>query len=131
QGMQAAHERGIVHRDIKPENILVAEDGRVMLADLGLAKATGQRGTNTLAPITRMGLLLGTPEYMSPEQWDIGAHITPRSDICVMDVSVSFMLTRRAPFQDSYLGQLSKKIKEAPLPDINTLRPDVPPQVAQ
>ncbi len=130
-GMQAAHERGIVHRDIKPENILVANDGRVLLSDLGLAKASGSRISDSLMPITRMGLLLGTPEYMSPEQWDIGAHITPRSDIWAMGVTLWVLLTRRAPFQDADLGQLSKKIKEAPLPDIHTLRPDVPPQVAQ
>ncbi len=129
-GMQAAHERGIVHRDIKPENILVANDGRVLLSDLGLAKASGSRISDSIMPITRMGLLLGTPEYMSPEQWDIGAHITPRSDIWAMGVTLWVLLTRRSPFEDSDLGQLAKKIKEAPLPDIHTMRPDVPPKVA-
>ena len=131
QGMQAAHERGIVHRDIKPENILVAEDGRVLLADLGLAKASGARVQDAMAPITQMGLLLGTPEYMSPEQWDIGAHITPRSDIWSMGVTMWVLLARCAPFEDSDVGQLAKKIKEAPLPDIHELRPDVPSNVAQ
>lgn len=129
-GMQAAHERGIVHRDIKPENILVANDGRVLLSDLGLAKVSGSRISDSIMPITRMGLLLGTPEYMSPEQWDIGAHITPRSDIWAMGVTLWVLLTRRSPFEDSDLGQLAKKIKEAPLPDIHTMRPDVPPKVA-
>ena len=129
-GMQAAHERGIVHRDIKPENILVANDGRVLLADLGLAKASGSRVSDSRMPITRMGLLLGTPEYMSPEQWDIGAHITPRSDIWSMGVTLWVLLTRRSPFEDADLGPLAKKIKEAPLPDIHTIRPDVPEKVA-
>ncbi|HLX64905.1 MAG TPA: protein kinase [Planctomycetota bacterium] len=129
-GMQAAHERGIVHRDIKPENILVASDGRVMITDLGLAKGAGTRFTDSLLPITRMGLLLGTPEYMSPEQWDIGASVTPRSDIWSMGVTLWVLLTRRAPFEDADLGQLAKKIKEAPLPDIHVIRPDVPQRVA-
>ena len=129
-GMQAAHERGIVHRDIKPENILVASDGRVMITDLGLAKGAGTRFSDSLLPITRMGLLLGTPEYMSPEQWDIGAPVTPRSDIWSMGVTLWVLLTRRAPFEDADLGQLAKKIKEAPLPDIHVTRPDVPQRVA-
>lgn len=129
-GMQAAHERGIVHRDIKPENILVANDGRVMITDLGLAKGAGTRFTDSLLPITRMGLLLGTPEFMSPEQWDIGAPVTPRSDIWSMGVTLWVLLTRRSPFEDADLGQLAKKIKEAPLPNIHVVRPDVPQRIA-
>ncbi|MEI6233507.1 MAG: serine/threonine-protein kinase [Planctomycetota bacterium] len=129
-GMQAAHERSIVHRDIKPENILVSNDGRVLLSDLGLAKLSTTNGTDMGPSLTRKGLLLGTPEYMSPEQWEIGSHISARSDIWSMGVTLWVLLTRHTPFEDNDILQLAKKIKESPLPDIHAIRPDVPEKVA-
>ena len=128
-GMQAAHEHCIIHRDIKPDNILVAHDGRVLLSDLGLATAMNNRGPSTGLYVTQRGLLLGTPEYMSPEQWDIGAPIGVSSDIWSMGATLWMLLTHRPPYQGSDLSALARDIKESPLPDIRHLRTDLPDNV--
>jgi len=126
KGMQAAHAHGVVHRDIKPDNILVADDGRVLLSDLGLAKAVSATGQNSRMPVTRMGLLLGTPAYMSPEQWDIGATIGPASDIWSMGATLWMLLTQKPPYDEKDLGVLARSVRESPLPDIRLARPALP-----
>lgn len=128
-GMEAAHARGVIHRDIKPDNILLADDGRVLLSDLGLAKAITTGGRSPRMPVTRLGLLLGTPEYMSPEQWDIGAEIGPAADIWAMGAALWMLLTRKPPFDEKDTGLLARMVKEAPLPDIREARPNLPDSV--
>jgi hypothetical protein len=125
-GMQAAHAHGIVHRDIKPDNILIADDGRVLLSDLGLAKAISTGGGSPRMPVTRLGLLLGTPEYMSPEQWEIGALIGPAADIWAMGATLWMLLTGKPPFEEKDTGLLARMVRELALPDIRVLRPDLP-----
>jgi serine/threonine protein kinase len=129
RGVQAAHEQGVIHRDIKPDNILVADDGRVLLSDLGLAKAVGTGGTPARMPVTRMGLLLGTPHYMSPEQWNIGAQCGPAADIWSIGATLWMLLTRMPPYDDKDTGLLAQMIKEAPLPDIRAIRQGLPDSV--
>jgi serine/threonine-protein kinase len=126
RGMQAAHEHGVIHRDIKPDNILVADDGRVLLSDLGLAKAASGGTAASHMPVTRIGLLLGTPEYMSPEQWEIGAQIGPASDIWSLGATLWMLLTGKPPYDEKDLAVLSRRVKESPLPDILLLRPGLP-----
>ena len=128
-GMQAAHAHGVIHRDIKPDNILLAEDGRVLLSDLGLAKAISTGGRSPRMPVTRLGLLLGTPEYMSPEQWDIGAEIGPATDIWSMGATLWMLLTGKPPFDEKDMGVLARQVKEGPLPDIRAVRPNLPDSV--
>ncbi|HYG75854.1 MAG TPA: protein kinase [Planctomycetota bacterium] len=125
-GMQAAHTHNVIHRDIKPDNILVADDGRVLLSDLGLAKAVSSSGHGTRMPVTRLGLLLGTPEYMSPEQWEIGAVVGPAADIWSMGATLWMLLTHKPPYDEKDMALLARKIKEAPLPDIREERANVP-----
>ena len=129
RGVQAAHDHGVIHRDIKPDNILVADDGRVLLSDLGLAKAVGTGGGPARMPVTRMGLLLGTPHYMSPEQWNIGAQCGPSADIWSIGATLWMLLTRMPPYDDKDTGILAQMIKEAPLPDIRVIRPGIPDSV--
>ncbi|MFH0937712.1 MAG: serine/threonine-protein kinase [Planctomycetota bacterium] len=128
RGVQAAHEHGVIHRDIKPDNILVATDGRVLLSDLGLAKAAAT-GSGSHMPVTRLGLLLGTPEYMSPEQWDIGATIGPASDLWSIGATFWMLLTHKPPYDEQDMPTLARHVKESPLPNIRQLRPNLPDSV--
>ncbi|HEX5996195.1 MAG TPA: protein kinase, partial [Jiangellales bacterium] len=86
----AAHEAGIVHRDVKPENVLVGANGRIKVADFGLARALSDTGTAT------RGLLLGTVNYISPEQ-ALGEPATPRSDVYSAGIMLYEMLTGAPP----------------------------------
>jgi eukaryotic-like serine/threonine-protein kinase len=88
--LTAAHEGGIVHRDVKPENVLVGENGRVKVADFGLARALTDSGTTT------RGLLLGTVNYISPEQ-ALGEPATPRSDVYSAGIVLYELLTGTTP----------------------------------
>ncbi len=92
--LDAAHARGIVHRDLKPANVLVRADGRLALADFGLAHAQGQGFTTSL---TMTGMIFGTFDYMSPEQMTPGAPVTPLTDIYALGVMTYQMITGRVP----------------------------------
>jgi serine/threonine-protein kinase len=103
-----AHERGFVHRDVKPSNIVVDAQGRAVLTDFGLVRA--EAGVR----LTRTGVMLGTPEYMSPEQ-ALEEEATAASDLYALAVVVYEMLVGQAPFQaQTPLGVLMKQLKEAP-----------------
>ncbi|HTR77510.1 MAG TPA: serine/threonine-protein kinase, partial [Gemmatimonadaceae bacterium] len=90
-----AHERGVIHRDIKPDNILIdAESGRPMVTDFGIARAMGDGSTR----LTVTGQLIGTPEYMSPEQAGGDPSIDGRSDLYSLGVVAYQMLVGQPPF---------------------------------
>jgi serine/threonine-protein kinase len=88
-----AESEGIVHRDIKPENIMLSRSGEVKVADFGLARVQGDGGVN----LTQVGVTMGTPLYMSPEQIE-GGEIDSRSDIYSLGVTAYHMLTGSPPF---------------------------------
>ena len=119
-----AHRRGVIHRDIKPENILL-HDGRAMVCDFGIALAPGS-ATNRL---TEAGMLIGTPEYMSPEQASGERHLDARSDIYAVGVLLYEMLTGAPPFTGpSARAIVAKVFTEKPVPP-SRVRKDVLPHV--
>ncbi len=93
--MQYAHEMGVVHRDIKPENILLDRQGRVKVADFGLAKLVGQ--TRPLARLTATRQAMGTPHYMAPEQWEKPLEVDHRADVYSLGVVFYELLTGELP----------------------------------
>jgi non-specific serine/threonine protein kinase/serine/threonine-protein kinase len=109
EGIQHAHQKGIIHRDIKPSNVLVHEqDGRHVpkIIDFGVAKATAQRLTDRTL-FTEMGQLLGTPEYMSPEQAEMsGLDVDTRTDVYLLGVLLYELLTGELPFGTSELREV-------------------------
>jgi eukaryotic-like serine/threonine-protein kinase len=123
EALQAAHELGIVHRDLKPDNIMLARGKGgtdvVKVVDFGIAKAMGgEEGQK----VTKTGLVVGTPEYMSPEQL-AGDKLDGRSDIYSLALVLYRMLTGTLPFQaDSAQEVMIKRLTDEPLP-LNEARP--------
>ncbi len=115
-GLAAAHEAGLVHRDFKPENILIGADGRVLVADFGLARAPGAAPIDPATPspgvdaqLTAIGAVTGTPAYMSPEQWS-GGPVDARSDVFALSVVVYEALYGRRPFAGTHPAELLRAI---------------------
>ena len=118
-----AHRKGVVHRDIKPANIMIDEDGWAIVTDFGIAKV--QEAQN----LTATGTAIGTPHYMSPEQFHNKA-ITGQSDQYSLGVVAYEMLLGRKPFDGAtYAEIITQHLFEEP-PDLRVARPDVPEHVA-
>jgi serine/threonine-protein kinase len=119
RGLQAAHEQGIIHRDIKPQNVLIDAKGEVKLMDFGIA-----RMAEAPEAMTQVGLIVGTPHYMSPEQVQ-GKQLDARSDVYSMGVMIYELLVGKRPFESSSLtGVLTAHITEKAKPAID-LRPEI------
>jgi serine/threonine protein kinase/tetratricopeptide (TPR) repeat protein len=119
-----AHRHGVVHRDIKPENILLS-GGHAVVADFGIARALDEAGGAT---ITRPGVALGTPAYMSPEQVTGEHTIDGRADLYALACMLFEMLTGQPPFTGPVTTMLTRRLAEA-APRVRTLEPSVPPAV--
>jgi serine/threonine-protein kinase len=117
-----AHAQGIIHRDIKPENILL-QGGEAVLADFGIARAISAAGGEGL---TRTGMAVGTPVYMSPEQ-GLGAHdLDSRSDVYSMGCVIYEMLAGHRPFTGSTARELLQRHTTDPVPSLTAARSEVP-----
>jgi serine/threonine-protein kinase len=134
--LDAAHARGVVHRDLKPENIMLGSDGRggtvVKVLDLGIAKIVGgdvQQARETTS-LTMVGQILGTPYYMSPEQWgemprDGNAEVDGRTDVYSLGVIFFELVAGKKPLGGTTLPELRQKHVAAPLPSLSETAPGV------
>lgn len=125
EGLDAAHRSGVIHRDIKPDNIMVVSEDyseAVKIMDFGIARI---RDFGTMSPLTRSGVIMGTPAYMAPEQAE-GADVSERTDIYALGILLYEMLSGAVPFQASTPGAvLLKQMKQNPLP-LRKSRREVP-----
>lgn len=117
-----AHPRGIVHRDIKPSNIMLSPEGQATVMDFGLVRAGEATG------LTRSGIVVGTPEYMAPEQ-ALGEAVDGRTDIYSLGVVIYRMLTGKVPFMRSSSMATAYAHVHDPPPPLRQVRPDLPKPV--
>ena len=121
-GLAAAHRIGVLHRDLKPENVMVGDDGKARLMDFGIAVETG-------GFVPEGETVPGTPQFLAPELLQ-GESPTVRTDVYAMGVLLYEMFTGRVPIDDDNTARLVRRIvREAP-PSVRTLRPDMPPDLA-
>ena len=132
RGLFVAHSHGVIHRDVKPANIMVSDSGEVKITDFGVSYSTNQE------QITQDGMVVGTAQYISPEQAQ-GKHATPQSDIYSLGATLFAMLIGQSPYEYFYadvLGDSQRQVRAErlksvilnnPLPKLN--RPDVPAEV--
>ncbi|MBI1967645.1 MAG: serine/threonine protein kinase [Gemmatimonadetes bacterium] len=126
EALAYAHQHGIAHRDIKPDNIVLSPNGAV-LVDLGIARAIARSGDDR---VTRSGFVVGTEEYMSPEQAEGAPDVDGRTDLYSLGVLLFEMLAGRPPFSSpSAAAVLDMQQHHAP-PDVREFRKDVPPPLA-
>jgi serine/threonine-protein kinase len=119
-----AHTLGIVHRDLKPQNVLIDAQGNAILTDFGVAKLL----TTNATQLTQTGTVMGTPSYMSPEQWQ-GESLDARSDIYSFGVMLFEVLAGKPPFTaETPIGMMFQHVQQQP-PLVTSIRPDINPNV--
>ncbi len=124
EGLGEAHRLGVVHRDLKPSNIMIDKDGNAKIMDFGIARSLARPGT------TAEGAIIGTPEYMSPEQVE-GKPADQRADIYALGVILFEMVTGRPPFEGETSLAVAHKHRYEPAPDPQTLNPQISPDLGR
>ena len=119
RALSFAHERGLVHRDVKPQNVLLNEDGQAKVTDFGIARSLDVHG------VTQTGTVLGTSDYIAPEQAR-GQKVDPKTDIYSLGVVLYELLSGEVPFSgDNFVAVAMRHVNE-PAPSVLDLRPDCP-----
>ncbi|MBV9614658.1 MAG: protein kinase, partial [Ktedonobacteraceae bacterium] len=123
--LELAHEHGVIHRDIKPANILVRREGRLLLTDFGLVKIASQ-GQSASSRLTGVGVPVGTPDYMAPEQV-VGGEVDTRADLYSLGVILYQMVTGTLPFKGDMPMQVAMQHMQMSPVSPRAFRPDLPP----
>ncbi|HEY0232216.1 MAG TPA: protein kinase [Dokdonella sp.] len=118
-GLSAAHQRGVVHRDLKPANVLINHEGHAYITDFGIARSLGATG------LTQTGMIVGTPEYLSPEQAR-GQTVDARSDLYAVGLILYEMLAGELPFSGGTPAEMVIQRILRPPPSLAKARPDLP-----
>jgi WD40 repeat protein len=121
RGLEAIHAAGLVHRDLKPANVLLDEEGRAKVADFGLARTVGPGSIE----LTRTGALLGTFEFIAPEQTDGAKTVDGSADLYALGGTLFALLTGEPPFDGTGISLLAKHLREPPR-SVRSLVPEVP-----
>jgi tetratricopeptide (TPR) repeat protein/predicted Ser/Thr protein kinase len=124
EGLAEAHRLGIVHRDLKPQNIMIDEEGTAKVMDFGIASSLETQGT------TRPGVMIGTPEYISPEQVE-GGTVDARSDLYSVGIILYEMLTGRTPFAGQTPWSLAYKQQSERPRDPRDINPEIPESLSR
>ena len=124
EGLAEAHRSNVIHRDLKPQNIMVDEEGRAWVLDFGIARHLGTAG------MTQTGIMVGTPEYMAPEQIE-GLEVDARSDIYSLGVILFEMATGRPPFEGPTPLAVAVKHQTAEAPDPRRVVKETPGELAR
>jgi len=130
-GLQYAHEHGLIHRDIKPSNLMLISDGTVKVLDLGLARFADE--ATPAGDATSTGQVVGTGDFISPEQGQDTRNADARSDIYSLGCTLYYLLAGKAPFSDARHNTFVQKVMahaQEPIPPIQTVRNDVPDSLA-
>lgn len=126
EALDHAHSQGLAHRDIKPDNIVLSPDGAV-LVDFGIARAIAQSEGDR---VTRSGFVVGTEEYMSPEQAGGAEEVNGRTDIYSLGVVLFEAIAGRPPFSAASAAAVIDMQQHHPAPSLQTFRPEVAPGLA-
>src|SRR5205085_7423701 len=118
--LAVAHAHGLVHRDVKPQNVLLTPDGDAKVTDFGIA-----RSLDVVRGLTQTGTVLGTSNYLSPEQAS-GQPVTPATDVYSLGVVLYELLTGEVPFPGTNFVAVAMKHVNEPPPDLVERRPDLP-----
>jgi WD40 repeat protein/serine/threonine protein kinase len=129
-GLQHAHEQGLVHRDIKPANLMLTTKGVVKVLDLGLARlATAAESGDPTDPMTQEGTVMGTPDYMAPEQATDSRSADIRADLYSLGCTLFYVLIGKVPFPGGTLAEKLVKHQIDPPPRVDKVRPEVPTEL--
>lgn len=133
-GLQHAHNHGMIHRDIKPQNLMQAKNGKIKILDFGLARLEQHaeqvsQTAKTELSLTAVGMVLGTPDFMAPEQAADSSSADARSDIYSLGCTLFFLLAGRAPFDAGSFMEMISSGTQRPMAVLKSLRSDLPPEL--
>ena len=138
EGIQYAHDQGVLHRDLKPGNLMLDHEGRVRVLDLGLARMTESidsgESTGNDEHLTSQHQILGTPGYMAPEQLTRGHEMDTRTDVYALGATAFYLLTGKrvhAYSNSESIVQHAMRVVAEPAPNVKSLRSDIPEELAQ